>query len=175
MLKQSPHDHLSSDQLLQALVDLPNLGKEQLAHLEACPACRKDLERLQQGFGRLGRTAVQMAPAPARPFRLPPKAAAATWRRFKPMWATAAAGALLVAIAVWWPHPLAPPGSVPTVAVRSPGSGGSLFDQVDALVEDPLPPILQALATASGLDDTEDNLDRLVPAVDEPQNDDPWI
>jgi hypothetical protein len=175
MLKQRSHDHLSTDQLLQALVDPPDLGKEWLAHLKTCPTCRKALERLKQGFGRLGRTAVQMAPAPSRPFRLPPKAAAATGLHFKPMWATVAAGVLLVAFAVWWPHPLSPPGSVPSVAVRSPEAGGSLFDQVDALVEDPLPPVLQALATASGLDDTNDNLERLVPAVGETQNDDPWI
>jgi hypothetical protein len=175
MLKQRPHDHLSTDQLLQALVDLPDLGKEPQAHLKACPTCRKDLERLKQGFGNLGRTAELMAPAPARPFRLPPEAAAATGRRFKPVWATMAVGALLFAFAFWWPHPLPPPGPVPTAAVRSPAAGVSLFDQVDALVDDPLPPTLQALAAASGLDDTDDSLDRLVPPVDETKNDDPWI
>jgi hypothetical protein len=175
MLKQRPHDHLSADQLLQALVDLPDLGTEQQAHLEQCPVCRKDLEHWKQGFGRLGRTAGQMAPAPARPFRLPQKAAPVGWRRFKPIWATAAAGALLVAFTVWWPHTLPPPAPVPTVAVRTPAAGLPLFDQVDALVDDALPPTIQALASAPDPDDVDADLDWLIPAVDDAQNDDSWI
>jgi hypothetical protein len=175
MLKQRPHDHLSTDQLLRALVDLPDLGTERQAHLAQCPTCRKDLERLKHGFGRLGRTAGQMAPAPAQPFRLPQKAAPVAWWRFKPMWATAAVGALLFAFTVWWPHPLAPPAPVPTVAVQSPAEGLSLFDQVDALVDDALPPTMQALAAAPDLSDVDEDMDWLIPDVDDAQNDDSWI
>jgi hypothetical protein len=175
MLKQRPNDHLSTGQLLRALVDPSDLEAERQDHLEQCPPCRKELERLKQGFGRLGQTARQISPAPARPFRLPSKAAPAAWWRFKPMWATVAAGALLFAFTVWWPHPLAPPAPVPTVAVHHPASAVPLIDQVDALVEDALPPTLQALAAASDLGDAEDDLDWLVPPVDDGQNDDSWI
>jgi hypothetical protein len=175
MLKQRPLEHLNADQLLQALVDLPELGTERRAHLEQCPACQKDLERLKQGFGRLGQTARQIAPAPARPFRLPQKAAPVAWLRFKSIWATAAAGALLFAFTMWWPHTLAPPAPVPKMAVRTPAVTGSLFDQVDALVDDALPPTLQAMAAASDLDSADDGLDWLGPPFDENQNDDSWI
>jgi hypothetical protein len=175
MLKQRPNDHLSTGQLLQALVDPSDLEAERQDHLEQCLPCRKELERLKQGFGRLGQTARQMAPAPTRPFRLPSKAAPAAWWRFKPMWATVAAGALLFAFTVWWPHPLAPPAPVPTVAVYHPAATPYLIDQVDALVDDALPPTLQALAAASDLGDAEDDLDLLVPPVGDGQNDDSWI
>jgi hypothetical protein len=175
MLKQRPDDHLSADQLLQALADLPDLGADRKNHLGQCPACRKELERLKQGLGRLGQTARQMAPGTARPFRLPSKAAPAAWWRFNPMWATVAAGILLVAFTVWWPRSLTPPAQVPTVAVRNPDAAASLFDQVDALVDDALPPTLQALAAASDLDDADDELDWLVPLVGDDQNDDSWI
>lgn len=179
MLKQRPQDHLTADQLLQALVDLPDLGTERQAHLAKCPVCQQDLKRLKQGFGRLGQRAGQMAPAPSRPFRLPQKTAPAAWWRFKPMWATAMAGVLLFALTVWWPRSLAPPAPVATVAVRNPAVGTSLIDQVDALVDDALPPTLQALAAASDLDemydDVEDDLNWLVPAVDDAQNEDSWI
>jgi len=175
MLKQRPNDHLSTGQLLQAMVDPSDLEPERQAHLGQCPTCQQELERLKQGFGHLGQTARQMAPASTRPFRLPSKAAPATWWRFKPMWATAVAGVLLFAVTVWWPHPLAPPAPVPTVAVRDPAPGVSLFDQVDALVDDALPPTLQALAAASDLGDADNGLDWLVSPVDDAQNDDSWI
>jgi hypothetical protein len=175
MLNQGPDNHLSADQLLQALADLPDPGTERRTHLDQCPACRKELERMQRTMGRLGRTARQMAPAPTRPFRLPPKDAPAAWWRFKPMWATVAAGALLFAFTVWWPRPLTPPGPVQTVAARHPAADGFLLDQVDALVDDALPPTLKALAVASDLGDADDELDWLVPPVDDAQNDDSWI
>jgi hypothetical protein len=175
MLKHRPQDHLSADQLLQALADLPDLGNEQRTHLSQCPACREELERLQQGFGRLAQRAGQMAPAPARPFRLPPKSAPAAAWRFKPMWATAVAGVLLFALTVWWPHPLHPPAPVPTVAVRTPAAGIPLFDLADAQVDDDLPPTMQALAAAPDPGDMDADLDWLIPAVDDTQNDDSWI
>jgi hypothetical protein len=175
MLNQRPQDHLSADQLLQALADLPDLGKEARAHLEQCPACHNELERLKKGFGHLGQKAGRMAPAPARPFRLPPKTAPAAAWRFKPMWATAAVGALLFALTVWWPHALHAPAPVPKVAVRTPEPGLPLFDQVDALVDDTLPPTMQALAAAPDPGDVDDELDWLIPAVDDAQIDDSWI
>jgi hypothetical protein len=98
-----------------------------------------------------------------------------SWWRFRPMWATVAACALLFAFTVWWPHPLAPTPPVPTVAVRNPTTGASLFDQVDALIDDALPPTLQALAAASDLDDADADLNLLVPPDGETQNDESWI
>jgi anti-sigma factor RsiW len=175
MLKQRPNDHLNADQLLQALVDPPDLGTKRQTHLAQCPACQKDLERLKQGFGRLGQTAERMAPAPARPFRLPQKSAQAAWWRFKPMWATVAACALLFAFTVWWPHTLTPPAPVPKVAVRNPDPGLPLFDQADALVDDALPSAINTLAAASDLDDVDEDMDWLIPAADDAQNDDSWI
>ncbi len=93
------------------------------------------------------------------------------------MWATVAAGVLLVAFTVWWPRSLAPPAPLPTVAVRNTEteSGLLLFDQVDTLADDALPPTLQTLAAAPYLDDVDDDLDWLVPDAGDTQNDDSWI
>lgn len=175
MLKNRPQDHLSADQLLRALADLPDVGKDERAHLSQCPSCRNDLERLKKGFGLLGQRAGQMAPAPTRPFRLPSKSAPAAAWRFKPMWATAAAGVLLFAVTIWWPHALHSPAPVPTVAVQTPAAGIPLFDQADALVDDALPTTMRALAVAPDPGDVDDDMDWLIPAVGDAQNDDSWI
>lgn len=166
--------HLIHDELLMAVVDAADLAAEKQAHLAACPACTQARARLEERFMRLGRMAQALAPAPARPFRLPPEQAHAPGWRFKPLWAMGLAAAMLLAVFMgrslgptFWRQP--PPA--PTAAMLE--EDRRLTEAVDALVEDALPPALQHLAS---LDEEafqadpyidEEILDWVVPPIEE--------
>lgn len=157
---------------MQALVDMADLTAERQAHLGQCADCRKDLERLEQRFVRLERMARQMTPSPSRSFRLPQKTAPQVWWRFKPMWAAGLSAVLVLAVVLWWPGNFKTHSPVTHVAVQEPAASDSLLDQVDALIDNPLPPVLQQLAVTSDLDDSDDVIDWVVPAVDDIQDED---
>lgn len=174
MLNQPLIEHLSKDELLKALVDPADLKTERRSHLRQCADCRNDLDRLQQSFGRFEKVARQMTPAPSRPFRLPLKTAPQSGWRFRPMWATGAAAALIMAFALWWPRQLDRPVHVSNVAMQNTAAGDLLLDQVDALVDNALPPVLQQLTASSDLDDSQSVIDWVVPPVDEMDDDNSW-
>jgi len=174
MLNQRPDEHLSKDELLQALVDMADLTTERQFHLGQCSDCQKDLERLHQSFVRLERVARQMAPAPSRPFRLPQKAVTQRWWQFRPMWATGVAAAIILAFALWWPQQLDRSAPVPNMARLNTVAGDSLLDEVDALVDNALPPVLQQLTASADLDDSQSIIDWVVPPIDEIDDDNSW-
>jgi len=173
-LNQRLDEHLSKDELLQALVDMADLTTERRSHLGQCVGCQKDLERLHLSFERLEKVARQMAPVPSQHFRLPQKDAPQRWWRFRPMWATGVAAAMILAFALWWPQHLERSTPVPNVAQLNPVAGDSLFDQVDALVDNALPPVVQQLTASSDLDDSQSVIDWVVPPIDEMDDDNSW-
>jgi hypothetical protein len=163
--------HLSHDELLLAVVDATDLAAVKSAHLGACPACRSAREHLEERFLRLGRTARELAPAPARPFRLPLDQAPAARRRFKPLWAMGFATTMLLAIvagrAMW---PSFSPAPAPTAAMLE--ADRRLGEAVAALIEDALPINFQHLASLDEADaqtdpqTDEDLIDWVVPPID---------
>lgn len=171
---QYPQEHLSQDELLRALVDVADLETERRSHLERCADCQKVLERLEGRFAHLERRARQMSPAPLKPFRLPQKASSRSWLYIKPVWATGLVAALVLVFAIWWPLQFDSSAPVATVAQQKPVSDDSLLDQVDALVDDALPPVLQQLASALDTDDTDSVIDWVVPPVEGMEDDDSW-
>ena len=165
--------HLSHDELLLAVVDAADLAAEKGAHLGACPVCRGAREHLQERLLRLGRTARELAPAPMRPFRLPPNQTPAAARRFKPLWAVGFAAAMLLAIiagrTMWRYH------SEPVAIAATPEADLQLGEAVDALVQDALPVTFQYLASldeeatevAPQIDEDDDALiDWVVPPIE---------
>ncbi len=167
-------EHLIHDELLVAVVDAADLAAEKRAHLAACPVCTNARARLEERFVRLGRMAHKMAPAPARPFRLPTETSAASGFRFKPLWVMGLAAAMLLAMLMgrslgpdFWRGPV----PVPTAAMLE--EDRRLTEAVDALVEDALPPAFQHLASLDEEDiqvspDIDDDLlDWVVPPIEE--------
>jgi hypothetical protein len=158
--------HLNEAELLLAVVDAADLAAEQNAHLGACPVCRDAREHLQARFLSLGRTAREQAPAPTRPFRLPPQHAPAARWRFKPLWVAGLAAAMVLAIMLGRSMvPSFSPAPVPTAAMLE--ADRRLSEAVDALVADALPVSFQQLAS---LDADETEVD---PQLDEA--DEEWI
>ena len=174
MLNQRLNVHLSKDDLLQALVDVADLMPERQSHLRQCTDCQEDLERLHQSFGHLEKVARQMTPAPSKAFRIPQKIELQRGWRFRPMWATGIAVAMILAFALWWPQRLERSGPVLNVARQNTVAGDSLFDQVDALVDNALPPIVQQLTASSNQDDSQSVIDWVVPPIDQMEEDDSW-
>jgi hypothetical protein len=174
MLNQRPDEHLSKDELLQALVDMADLTTARQFHLGQCTDCQNDLARLQQSFSRLEKVARQMVPTPSRPFRLPHKAAPQKWWLFRPMWATGVAAAIILVFFLWWPHQLDRSAPVPNVARQHTVVGDSLLDQVDALVDNALPPVVQQLTALSDMDASQSIMDWVVPPIDEMDDDNSW-
>ena len=174
MLNQRLDEHLSKDELLQALVDMGDLTTERQSHLGHCADCRQGLERLHQSFVRLEKVARQMTPATSRPFRLPQKAATQRWWRFRPMWATGVAAAMILAFALWWPQQLDRSAPVLNVARQNTVTADTLLDEVDALVDNALPPVLQQLTASSDLDDSQSVIDWVVPPIDALNDDNSW-
>lgn len=175
MLKKYSQEHLSDDEMLQALVDAADLRAESRAHLSRCVECQKRLDLLEQGFDRLEQTARQMTPSPSKPFRVPHQVAQGGRWRLTPMLASGVAAVLVLAIVLWLPRQLNRSAHIPHVAVNVSATGDSLIDQVDSLVNDPLPQVLQQLAISTDIDDTGNVIDWVVPSVDDSDEDSSWI
>lgn len=172
MLKKYPQAHLSDDEMLQALVDASDLPTQRRSHFNQCTDCQKEMAYLEQRFDGLGKSARRMAPAPPQPFRLPQKASRQTRWRLTPMWATGMAAAIVLVLVLWMPHQVDRTAHIPPVAQSVPASGDFLLDQVDLLIDDPLPPILQQMAISTDWDDNGSVIDWVVPSVDDIDEDD---
>ncbi|RJQ66642.1 MAG: hypothetical protein C4519_25310 [Desulfobacteraceae bacterium] len=161
--------HLNRDELLGAVVDLQDLAGARQAHLHTCPNCRQSYHQLLGTLEQIGRTARNLAPQPARPFRLPERRTSSRRLFRKSLWAAAFAAAMLLAIVLWHPQGRIdsnPPQMTAALLARD----RQLVQSVDALVEDALPANYQRLAFVDvpfGSDDTEsdDFLDWIVPPV----------
>ena len=81
---------------------------------------------------------------------------------------------MILAFALWWPQQLERPAPVPNVALQNTVAGDSLFEQVDALIDNALPPVVQQLTASSDLDDSQSVIDWVVPPIDEMEDDDSW-
>ena len=174
MLKDNPQEHLSDDELMQVLVDVSDLRAERQSHLRQCVDCQKHMDHLEQSFINLENKARQMSPAPSKPFRLPHKTKQQTWWFYKPMWAAGMAATMVLALVLWWPRQLERSAHVPDVARQHTEAGDSLFDQVDALVDNALPPIVRQLTASSDLGESQSVIDWVVPPIDESDDDNTW-
>lgn len=176
MNTQSAMDHLSHDELLKAVVDMEALSTGRKDHLAGCTTCSHDLERLHNRFANIGRTAKKLAPAPARPFRLPASHTSPKRRSFKPVWVMAFSAAMLLAIVVMRPNWLNN-GTTPSTVQVNAAADRELMKEIDALVDDALPVAYQQLAylddpfSANGTQVDKDLLDWVVPPIDDDGSD----
>jgi hypothetical protein len=169
--------HLTEQELLQAVVDSADLGEERQTHLKGCPACLQALAGIESRLARLGGTAQDLAPLPARAFRLPEQRPAASSRRFGLAWAVGSMAVLFLVFAVGAPFRSHSPESVPVTAVDAV-EDLRLMAQIDALVDDALPVAYQALTAMEWpvlrieRSNDEPLIDWVVPPLDD--DDDFW-
>jgi hypothetical protein len=164
------HNHLDSDQLLQAVVGKVDLPKPLRAHLKSCPHCRQEVDRLGSRFGAIGRMARELSPDALGRVRLPE-----THQRFffgrrvglRPALGMVVAMVLLMMIALYRPmgnRPMKMP--VIETAELNPEAEARLFAEIQALLHNPLPDDYQQLSGDIGFEDQGDPTDFIVPEVE---------
>lgn len=156
-------DHLSHDELLRAVVDFENLDRVKIDHLNACPLCHDNLERLSQRFSTLGRLARELAPGPQRPFRLPVTSRFSRWG----LWPLRAAGLAAIIILLFRWDGSGRTTQAPHEQIATPNYHYELEAAVDALLENALPPAFQALAAVADPPDSGDIFDWVIPPLDD--------
>lgn len=162
--------HLDYDELLKAAAGTDDQAEERREHLASCSSCQQALARVTQRFDRLGRMARKAAPAPRRVIRLPRARTAAGRRRMKPILALGTAALLLLVFGSWWVQQGLGPQTLPKVAAQKLEEDRRLMQQIDALVDNALPPAFQDLASFSGPIFDEDLINRIVPSIEEDDN-----
>ncbi len=163
--------HLNYDQLLQALVDTADLGDAARDHLEACPACRRQVKRLTQRYDRMGQMAKQLAPEPAHAFRIPAQQSAAKRWLLKPALAMGMVAALIMVFTIWWPQHIDISRGPEMRATLDRDMDDQLMAEIDDLVVDALPETYQELASLSD-SQTSENLDELIDWIAPPLEED---
>ena len=175
MVKHSRDDHVSEENLIQAVIDPEDLSLELREHLDSCQFCRLDKERLEGSLIKLGDLAQKYAPTPQ---KIQMVATAQVRRHWAYSWnlATAVTAALLIAAVTWWAIPL-----TKSPNMKSPGIGldaltlqmdqdAELLNRIEYLEDNPLPLALADISGESSLDLNEDFLDFVNPSEDNDQS-----
>ncbi len=163
--------HLSQDELLMVLAETGPCTPAAQDHLQSCPACRQELDRLQQRLNRLAETARRFTPEAVRPFRLPH----AESPRRRRAWLTPALAAgitavLVMSVSVWW---MTPPdrqsGAPRMLTAQQLDADQALMADVDQLVENAMPEPYRELASIADLqvEWDEDLIDWIVPPIED--------
>lgn len=171
-------EHLTSDELIIAAVDRRDLEHTRQTHLSACPTCRQKHDHLLDRLERIGRMARGLSPEPARPFRLPEKAAPSRYKFSAPVWIAGFAAAVLLALFFWRPQ-WRVDSNPPPVTAAVLAKDRQMMESVDALVDNALPEPYQQLASADDYGDADDMdagdddslLNWIVPPVDDGADD----
>jgi predicted anti-sigma-YlaC factor YlaD len=139
----------------------------QQKHLQECPQCRSQKERLENELARLGQLAEHYAPEPHRRITVAEQKVRAPF--FNRGFAFSAAAVAAVIIVVW-----------ATFLIRSQqqGSIGNLAQnmieaerlmmEIDVLVENALPQVYLDIVGETNLNLDQDFLDFLIPTSDDP-------
>lgn len=153
-------NHLDENALIAGLVDPAELHEDQRRHLADCPRCRAQIEALSGDLEKMARVAEILSPKPAGPIRAPwesPRRAARTpfARRFAIGLALATVCLLLGGL--YWQDLMDRRHARGMIEARQ------LMREINALVENPLPPAVMALSPDSGTANDEDFFKFLIP------------
>jgi hypothetical protein len=150
-MQKRAQDHLTSDQLLQAVASESDLPRHLRTHLSQCTVCRQEVDRLSDRFSAIGKMARDISPDALGRVRLPERR-----RRFflgrrvglRPALSMAVALVLLMMIVLYRPlghrsTPI-PPATAPAVTATAeqtlnPEAEARLFAEIQDLLHNPLP------------------------------------
>lgn len=172
MNTQTAEQHLTSDEVMKAVVDPSDLDGGQQTHLGACPLCRREVSLYENRLKRIGTIAEMAAPAPSRPFRLSEAKRPWLLREWKPALAMGVAALMLLVIVVWRPTGLLRPDHEREASYNA-AADEAFMERIDAIVEDALPESYQRLASIDKTVSTfempvdEDLINWVVPSIEE--------
>lgn len=153
-------NHLDENALIAGLVDPAELHEDQRRHLADCSRCRAQIEALSGDLEKMARIAERLSPRPAGPLRAPwessrPPARPSFARRFAIGLALATVCLLLGGL--YWQDLMDRRHARGMIEARQ------LMREINALVENPLPPAVMALSPESGAANDEDFFKFLIP------------
>jgi hypothetical protein len=160
-MKTATRHHLDENALLRALVDPEELNPDQREHLAACGQCREEIAVLSGDLEKMVRVAENLSPRPERPIRVPSEKAPRRFGRLpfgrRMAAGMAAAMVCLIAGGLYWQHVLDRRHAQAMIDARQ------LMVEINALVENPLPPVVMGLSAEVGAGNDEDFFRFLIP------------
>jgi hypothetical protein len=179
-MQNQAHGHLDSNQLLKAVVSEADLPRPLRDHLDQCPACRQEVDRLAARFNAIGKMARDTSPDALGRVRLPEDR-----RRFflgrriglRPALGMAVAMVLLMMLVLYQPFgerpsllPRIPAVKQTAEPTLTPEAEAQLFAEIQALLRNPLPEDYQQISggvEGGGFGVWDDPTDLIVPDLDE--------
>jgi hypothetical protein len=167
-VKNVRDNHVSEKQLIRAVIDPADPPVELREHLNCCPLCRIEQERLEAGLAWLGHLAQEYAPAPPRISLSAPEPVRPR-RAFSWSFAAAMAVVLLIVLA-WWAVPfIKSPSSRLEALTLQMNQDAELLAEIEYLEDNPLPVAFADISGESSSDLNEDFLEFVAPFEDNEQ------
>jgi hypothetical protein len=169
-MKEDVNGHLKQDRITRAVIDEAGLASAERDHLEHCPVCAAEKQRLAAQLRGLSVSAEKFTPAPRLKIALPASEPATGMGWIGRWYTTPAAVAVCLAlfIALFWPHlftrDVRPYGNVNLMVETA--ADAKLLAEVHDLEASDLPVSLAEIAPDPGvaLDTDEDFLDFMTSA-----------
>ena len=158
--------HLGENDILQAVIDETDLSKRLKQHLNECPRCRTQKERIAQELARLGQLARHYAPEPQRRISIDTERVRVPFLPWKFAFGAAAVAAAVIVV---WATVLIQswqPSSVGNLA-KNMVEAERLMMEIDGLVENALPPVYLEIIGETDLSPDEEFLEFLIPATED--------
>ena len=166
-MNETETNHLTSEEMLAAIVDEAALEADRARHMAACPECRKRYENATVQLFALGERARACVPPLSKSIDLSKAMGTACPKRCltaRPALAFASAVCLLLIVLAGWQWRVGLPTT--EMAFQS-GGAQQLLQEVDRLVENAIPINYQELIESDPYKGGDDFMDFIVPAVDE--------
>ena len=161
-------EHITQDELITAVIDKGPLTPEKQAHLDSCPVCRSESERLVGDLAALGDMAKAAVP-PMRTTIMLPEAEvlkpARPWG-LRLAYGSALAAALVVLVLAM-PVFRVTPNNKLEVMYQNILSDAKLMIEIDRMVENPMPDDWADSGDDSETGEDDDTIDDIVPDGDD--------
>jgi hypothetical protein len=168
-LNLSNEQHLSEQQLIQAVVDTNDLPRSMQTHLESCHQCRTSKESFEQELARLGQIAERYAPEPQKRVALPVHEDRSTrWTFLNWRHVIGAAATVAAVLIVFWATTIVrnltefKPAGDPSELMEAK----RLMTEVNMLVDNALPPLYLEISAESKPDYDEEFYQFLIPQIE---------
>jgi len=160
-MKPPENIHLDEEEIIMAVVDADDLGRPQQQHLSQCSQCRSQIEAMNDDLTQLGQIAEAASPVVTKPFRAPStRKEHAGWMPFGRKLATGLAIAVACVIigGLFWQNQVS---NRRQQFAREMAEAEQLMQQVDLLVDNPLPATIMTIG-AEGIDEHDEDFFRFL-------------
>lgn len=162
-MKPSENYHLNEEEIIMAVVDAEDLGRLQQQHLSQCSRCRSQIEAMNDDLTNMVRIAEAASPVVTKPFRAPATdKRRAGWLPFGRKLSTGLAVVVACVIigGLFWQNQVS---NRRQQFAREMLEAEQLMQQVNLLVENPLPETIMTIGAEGIGEHDEDFFKFLIP------------